>query len=406
MDLTGAALIDGFQPAINDDCCYYDIVSEPGPNPELGVSHFPVGSGQVRLLQYTSTISCAKPEKDYWREYVENYFVPDCILRYQVWSPETHENRVFDLPAQSMAIMLHLRYMTTMRSMRMHLGRTNEFRCNHTEYPPDTPAHYGGNDYRHETLGTTHVVESDQVQQLVLYKNGWLIQRICTLRAYMVPYTRAILHPDPVTGEMIPRLQTQLRIKHLFFGCLNQLYYIHDSALNIMHMDCKIPPEIVAKITADARKGYTRCKDEPDVDTQQLTYRMEFDECKPRGNLSSLDEFPDSIKRVLEISDSISMLTPLMDIHLREGKGPLQILRDFSRENKDEKEAAPSTNDNRPFRSRSDNDSFSLPTHGLFDSDAPWLAKLSANNTQHAQGTSHMSVAPEERPSKRQNRGV
>lgn len=407
MNFSDASLFNGMAPPFNAiDGCYYDIVSEPGPNPELSVSHFPIGSGQVRLLQYASTISWAKPDKDYWREYVDNYFVPDSILRYQVWTPEEHGNRVFDLPAQSMAIMIHKRYMTSLRSLRTHLGRTNEFRCKHTEYPPDAPAHYGGNKYRHETLGTTHVVESDQVQQLLLYKNGWLVQRICTLRAYFVPYTRAILHPDPVTGEMIPRMQTQLRIKHLFFGCLNQLYYIHTPALNALHVDYKIPPEIVAKITADARKGYIRCKDEPEVDTQALTYRMELNGLKPRGILSSPDELPDPIKRLFEISDSVSMLTPLMDIHLREGREPLQILRDFSRENGDGRETAPSTNDNRLFHSRNDNDSFSLPTHGLFDSEAPWFAKLSASNTQHGRQTSDMGVALEERPSKRQNRGV
>ena len=318
---TGASIIGGMDPptlSMND--CYYDIVNEPGLNPELGATHFPLGSGQVRLLQYAATISWPKPDFEYWLEFVANYFVPDAILRYQVWNSETYDHRIYDIPAQTMARFLHRRYQGALRSMRTHLGRTNEQRCNPSVFPPSATALYGGDKYRYDQLGTTHLVQSDQVQQLNMYNNGWLTQRICTVYACLMPHTRVVFKPDPVSGDTIPRLETQLRIKHLFFGCLNQINYLPLSALNIRRTEHKLPKEVVDKIVADARRGYSKTEDIPEQVSQN--YTPPLDETNTRSVVPPVD-FSEPVMRMLEISDRISLLGPLMEIYLNEGKGPL-----------------------------------------------------------------------------------
>ncbi|WFD31765.1 hypothetical protein MSPP1_002804 [Malassezia sp. CBS 17886] len=377
-----------------------DQAHGPGPSPELAAPHFPAGEGLFRVLEYFARLMPAGEVRtrhahthsqvgsvDRWNALVDEYFTPDGLFRFVLWSEVTHRNRCIGL-VRFFSECQRLR----LRSMRTHFGETREQCCDPTQPPPPPSYQHAGHIPEPVILNSvTHVVESYQMLQVSTYANGWQNQRVGMFRGLLSPYTRVEYVPAPQEGaseaqEYIPQLVTRLRFNLCSFTTLGQSLYVPVSRLHIQMGTRDIPDSVVEEIIAYGQKrarasssdaneksrALKRAKREEAEDEQANESRKgrasateHTDpprEHSPRQEAASQDGdagrangtprtrfsipavgddpvvylnqygVPDPLMETFELENSIAQMQELMDIHLMEGRSPFEILRAYKKE--------------------------------------------------------------------------
>ncbi len=113
------------------------IAGAPGPNPQLQ-AQFPSGSGILRLLQYSEGLSSGtnRGDIDYWRTFVDEFFVPTGVFRLILWNVTSREQKGFEVPTCVLPRYLLTNYVSGLRSSQLQLENPREFQ---TGWPPVNP---------------------------------------------------------------------------------------------------------------------------------------------------------------------------------------------------------------------------------------------------------------------------
>lgn len=73
------------------------VESSPSSLGSESTSHFGPGAGLARLLQYTEALKGGpdRQTSEYWKSFVEEFFLPESRMHLVLWNPTTHEHKGF-----------------------------------------------------------------------------------------------------------------------------------------------------------------------------------------------------------------------------------------------------------------------------------------------------------------------
>ncbi|WFC96098.1 hypothetical protein MBRA1_002754 [Malassezia brasiliensis] len=349
-----------------------NVADRPGYTPEFA-SYFPRGAGTNRIMQYFSEFMPPgeRPTHARTRGLVRKFFVPEATLRIQLLSSVTHLAKTYDFPYTAVPYFIDMCGRNQFLSMRALFGETDEQRWDPNVPPPSAPPSYATRIPEPVVMGnTTHIVESQHMMQLSTMDNGWQVQRIGMFRALLTPFTTVEETPAPPgasTGAhgMQYHLETRLRVQFLSFSTLAQVMYVPTNTLRYGLGSITVPKDVVERIMQygverekrrravdddddrhpkrahngkDARAAITSTEEAPAAAHEAETASSVHDEPIPQFTMPAvtntslaLDNFmvPGEMMNLLDILDSVARLQELMDIQLREGRGPAEILRTF-----------------------------------------------------------------------------
>ena len=338
------------------------VVSAPGPNPQLQ-SHFPSGSGVLRLLQYSEGLGAGSDRGDlnYWRSFVNEFFIPTGVFRLILWNATSREQKGFEVPTCVLPRFLLTNYVSGLRSSQLQLENPREY---HTDWPPvnplppPPPSHKYLNSF--PSANVTHQVDVTKATVASTFDSGWQVQMTGLLRASFVPWVAA-QPSDPA------KMDVQLRLESLDFTVHAHTGFIPRVAIQKSKVDHPLPISLVANIlsTGDnssgssgqsasrkVRGGAAR-KDEADdakrdengnvaVKTEEGSGSGDDDVKSQSGYSVSVEKtfLPDypvneygiSLRamRCLEITESVCQLRDLIDLSMRDKLGPIDSLRKFA----------------------------------------------------------------------------
>lgn len=271
MSLTGSAsgipLDPGLDPnmtLVRSPCePLVNITTQLGYNPDLGTTHFPLGVARARLEDFSARFfpgedvrlidSDIKPDLsiEYWDKFMDEYCVPTAVLRLCLINQETKQWQKFDLERSLIKHFLYGLYLQHMRIMRGHFREIHEYTCDPLRPPPPPTRSFLARLPEPLFLGlTTHIVESEQVMNLIGYENGWQCQMMGKMRALLTPYTTLehVTDPSKPDGPRIPRYVTSLRLQYLSFLILAHELYMPFEELTQRLNSSVVPNALVEQI--------------------------------------------------------------------------------------------------------------------------------------------------------------
>ena len=341
------------------------MVPAPGPNPHLQ-SHFSSGSAVLRLLQYSEGLGSGtnRGDIDYWRTFVDEFFIPTGVFRLILWNATSREQKGFEVPTCVLPRYLLTNYVSGTRSTQLQLDNPREYR---TGWPPVNPlppppaSHKYLNSFA--SANVTHQVDVSKATFLSSFDSGWQVQMTGLLRACFVPWAAA----QP--GEPA-KMDVQLRLESLDFTVHAHSGYIPRVAIQKSKVDHPLPNSLVANIlstadsTASSQDGTKKAqargarKDEADdakrdengdtvIKTEEGCGSGDDDVNIQSGYTVSVEKtyLPDypvneygiSLRamRCLEITESVCQLRDLIDLSMRDKLGPIDSLRKFATQYRD-----------------------------------------------------------------------
>lgn len=188
---------------------------------------------------------------DYWDKLLDDFCVPTAVIRLCLINQETKQWQKFDLERSLIKHFLYGLYVHNLRIMRGLFTEMQEFSCDPMRPPPPPVWSYLPHIPEPLLLGlTTHIVESEQMMNLIAYENGWQCQMKGKLRALLTPYTTLEHVPDPANphGPKIPQYTTSLRLQYLSFFILAHELYMPFEELNQRLSSSVIPSSLVEQI--------------------------------------------------------------------------------------------------------------------------------------------------------------
>nr|CDI56753.1 conserved hypothetical protein [Melanopsichium pennsylvanicum 4] len=337
------------------------IAGAPGPNPQLQ-SHFPSGSGVLRLLQYSEGLGSGsnRGDIDYWRSFVNEFFTPTGVFRIILWNATSREQKGFEVPTCVLPRYLLTNYVSGLRSSQIQLENPREY---HTGWPPvnplppPPPSHKYVNSF--PSANATHQVDASRATFVSSFDSGWQVQMTGLLRASLVPW--AVAQP----GEP-GKMDVQLRLESLDFTVHAHTGYIPRIAIQKSKVEHPLPNSLITNIrsTSDTNpnqngnkkgqaRGVSARKDEGNdakrdengdtvVKTEDSSSSRDDDLKSQSGYTVSVEKtfLPDypvneygiSLRamRCLEITESVCQLRDLIDLSTRDKLGPIDSLRKFA----------------------------------------------------------------------------
>lgn len=240
-----------------------NITTQIGYNPELGATHFPPGVARARVEDFVARffpgedVREAQPDIqpdlsiDYWDKFMDEYCVPTAVLRLCLINQETKQWQKFDLERSLIKHFFYGLYLHNMRIMRGHFREIHEYGCDPMRPPPPPVGTYLSRIPEPLLLGlTTHIVESEQMMNLIAYENGWQCQMMGKLRALLTPYTTLEHVTDPTNpnGPKILRYVTSLRLQYVSFLILAHELYMPFEELTQRLQTSVVPNALVEQI--------------------------------------------------------------------------------------------------------------------------------------------------------------
>lgn len=340
------------------------MTGAPGPNPQLQ-SHFHSGSAVLRLLQYSEGLGAGnnRTDIDYWRSFVNEFFIPTGVFRLILWNATSREQKGFEVPTYVLPRYLLTNYVSGLRSSQLQLENPREY---HTGWPPVNPLPPPPSSHKYlnslPSPNVTHQVEVSKATFLSSFESGWQVQMTGLLRACFVPW--AVPHP----GEPA-KMDVQLRLESLDFTVHAHTGYIPRVAIQKSKVEHPLPNSLVANIlstgdtNASSQNGSKRAqsrggaaggrKDEADdakrdedgepvVKIEESSGSGDDDAKSQSGYTVSVErtflpEFPVNeygislrAMRCLEITESVCQLRDLIDLSMRDKLGPIDSLRKFA----------------------------------------------------------------------------
>ncbi|CDR99103.1 hypothetical protein, partial [Sporisorium scitamineum] len=364
-----SAVTPGANPAINGAMpsglnAVDSMTGAPGPNPQLQ-SHFHSGSAVLRLLQYSEGLGAGnnRTDIDYWRSFVNEFFIPTGVFRLILWNATSREQKGFEVPTYVLPRYLLTNYVSGLRSSQLQLENPREY---HTGWPPVNPLPPPPSSHKYlnslPSPNVTHQVEVSKATFLSSFESGWQVQMTGLLRACFVPW--AVPHP----GEPA-KMDVQLRLESLDFTVHAHTGYIPRVAIQKSKVEHPLPNSLVANIlstgdtNASSQNGSKRAqsrggaaggrKDEADdakrdedgepvVKIEESSGSGDDDAKSQSGYTVSVErtflpEFPVNeygislrAMRCLEITESVCQLRDLIDLSMRDKLGPIDSLRKFA----------------------------------------------------------------------------
>lgn len=343
------------------------IAGAPGPQPQLQ-SQFHSGSAVLRLLQYSEGLGSGnnRADIDYWRSFVDEFFIPTGVFRLFLWNATSREQKGFEVPTCVLPRYLLTNYVSGLRSSQLQLENPRE---HHTGWPPvnplppPPPSHKYLNSF--PSSNVTHQVDVSKATFLSSFDSGWQVHMTGLLRACFVPWAV----PQPHEPG---KLDVQLRLESLDFTAHAHTGYIPRLAIQKSKVDHPLPNSLVANILsagetnsaaqngikkAPARGGAAR-KDEADdakrdengdpiVKTEDGSGSADDDVKSQSAYTVSVErtflpdypvnEYGISLRamRCLEITESVCQLRDLIDLSMRDKLGPIDSLRKFATQYRD-----------------------------------------------------------------------
>lgn len=352
------------------------MAGAPGPQPQLQ-SQFHPGSAVLRLLQYSEGLGSANSRGgiDYWRSFVNEFFIPTGVFRLILWNATSREQKGFEVPTCVLPRFLLTNYVSGLRSSQLQLESPREY---HTGWPPvnplppPPPSHKYLNSF--PSSNVTHQVDVSKATFLSSFENGWQVQMNGLLRACFVPW--ALPNPRERT-----KLDVQLRLESLDFTVHAHTGYIPRVAIQKSIVDHPLPNSLVANILstgdvnasgpngtrkAHARGGAARKDDSDDIkrdENGETTVKIEDglgsadDDAKCQSGYTvsvertflpdyPVNEYGISLRamRCLEITESVCQLRDLIDLSMREKLGPIDSLRKFATQYREMQSGRPMSN--------------------------------------------------------------
>ena len=340
------------------------IAAAPGPNPQLQ-SHFPAGSGLLRLLQYSEALGSGnnRGDIDYWRAFVKDFFIPTGVFRLILWNANSREQKGFEVPTSVLPRYLLTSYLSGLRSSQLQLDNPREYQ---TGWPPVHPLPPPPASHKHinshPSANVTHHVQVTKANYISNFESGWQVHMSGLLRASFIPWA------TPQPGQA-GKMDVQLRLESLDFTVHGHSGLIPRVAIQKSKVEHPLPNSLIANIlsTADsntnagpnAKKGQREGagagarKDESE-DTKRdengdPIVKREGDSGSADDHVKSqsgytvavektfLPEYPVNeygislrAMRCLEITESVCQLRDLIDLSMRDKIGPIDSLRKFA----------------------------------------------------------------------------
>jgi len=182
---------------------------------------------------------------------MDEYCVPTAVLRLCLINQETKQWQKFDLERSLIKHFFYGLYLHHIRIMRGHFREIHEYTCDPMRPPPPPVGTFLARIPEPLLLGlTTHIVESEQMMNLIAYENGWQCQMVGKLRVLLTPYTTLEHVPNPSNpnGPKIPRYVTSLRLQYLSFLILAHELYMPFEELTQRLNAIVVPNALVEQI--------------------------------------------------------------------------------------------------------------------------------------------------------------
>lgn len=337
------------------------MAGAPGPNPQLQ-SLFPSGSAVLRLLQYSEGLGSGpnRADIDYWRTFVDEFFIPTGVLRLILWNASSREQKGFEVPTSVLPRYLLTNYVSGLCSSQLQLENPREY---HTGWPPVNPlppppaSHKFLNSF--PSANVTHQVDATKANFVSSFDNGWQVHMTGRLRANFVPWV--VSQP----GEP-GKIDVQLRLESLDFTVNAHTGFIPRVAIQKSRVDHPLPSSLVSSILGSSdnnsfvnsggKKGQNRgAAGRKDDDADQKRDENGDPVIKTEEGLSGDDDAKDQsgfsvsvektflpdypvneygislrAMRCLEITESVCQLRDLMDMSARDKLGAIDALRKFA----------------------------------------------------------------------------
>ena len=392
------------QPTKNEGL--FDVATRPGYCPDLA-RYFPPGAAKSRLEEYFSKYMPRNESKlgfSYWSSLFDDFYVPTGTMRMLLLNDETKQRQRFDIAKEFLPHFFTLCFAHNMRVMRMQFTDINEYLCDPSRPPaPPTGSYEPGYPTPLVLGGTTHIVEAKNVLLCIVYANGWQCQAIGSCRALFAPYSKVRFDSAPpgVKGNAegkVPRLHTQLRVQYLCFNSLSKRIYVPFDEM-LSHLESRvIPRQVVENIISYGNKRKKEpYEDRPEDYSSKRQHQDKSDLDVSRSSEESVDQKPpspqadrDSIhedaqlptftlnqprlnalrfldgfgipqhmnqtvtvrttysKLTSQMMDTIAQLRTLLDIHMEEGRSPLQVMEEFNAQSEKQHSSFASKNSDHP----------------------------------------------------------
>lgn len=212
----------------------------------------------------------------YWRNFCDEFYTPDGMVRYTLWNPTSAEHKMFgerreggrvarrrlmpaglaDIPASVLPRFLHTNYQSGLVSAFFHLDDPREYVAGLEPFPSDRVE--SPNEERtgaeppllhpHPSAAVSHVVQADRTTTVHEFRDGWQVHHMGAARACFVPHTR-LIHPEPGSSGA-PRLDTALRLESMSIVHHSHATFMPTSLLRKTRVQEKVPADVVAAILA------------------------------------------------------------------------------------------------------------------------------------------------------------
>ncbi|KAN0062431.1 hypothetical protein ACQY0O_005318 [Thecaphora frezii] len=240
-----------------------------GPYPQLQ-SQFPSGSGVLRLMQYSEGLGPGpdRGEVDYWRAFVDEFFVPSGVFRLLLWNPASREQKGFEVPTSVLPRYFYTSFVSGVRSSQLNLENPREYTTGYpatTLLPPPPASTKFLNSF--PSPQATHLVEASRATFYTSFDNGWQVQMVGLLRAHFVPYAKPVASASPGQANgaaaAVSKLDVQLRLESLDFTVHAHTGYIARAAIQKTKLDAAVPNHLVQHILDTAHSGDAAASSSP-----------------------------------------------------------------------------------------------------------------------------------------------
>lgn len=320
----------------------------------------------LRLLQYSEALGHGpdRNEIEYWRAFVDEFFVPTGVFRLALWNPSSREQKAFEVPTSVLPRYMHTTYVSGLRSSQLTLDNPREYNTgwppSQHNLPPPPTSHKFLNSF--PSPNVTHQIDASKAMFVSSFDNGWQVQMVGLMRAAFVPYARPVA--DAGSSSSV-RLDLQLRLESLDFTVHAHTGYIPRVAIQKTKVEHPIPTGLVSTIQSgnhDAKRNGRKVskKDtKDDADSTNSSTHATDDETHDDSNVKLEDgvanddkkssgfsmavektflpdypvnEYGVSLRamRCLEITESVCQLRDLIDVSARDKLGPIDSLRKFA----------------------------------------------------------------------------
>ncbi|CAO1615666.1 unnamed protein product [Sympodiomycopsis kandeliae] len=326
-------------------------VLNPAGIAAVGSLH-PPGAAILRLIQMYDAMAGKGSVNEshilnlnYWKNLVQEFFMPDGFFRQVAWNPSAREQRAFELPVSVLARYFHTVHLSGAVSTGVSLSHPREWPSSSLRSIPPPPL------TKRPILGqpnarTTHFVQVDRVKMSVEYDNGWIVVHSGLLRAALTPFAG------------------QLKFQFVDFLVTDHESYVPKKKMRRGIADQPLSDDLVAAIRGGAKSsgGADVSTDRKDKKEKDKKEDSSANSSATSSSFTGTGEDKSSIKRedgrytvpverwsmpenpvneygmtlramrCLEITESVCQLRGLMDFAASNGLAPKDALRKLAEE--------------------------------------------------------------------------